>query len=554
MPESESPSVWPVPRNEWTDIPVPELGGWNPTMRLSVVLPYYERSRALNRTLAGLAQQTYPMHLVQVIVADDGSPTDRPNPPASLPFDLQIETQAHQGFGAPRARNLGAKVAEGDILIFLDCDMIPERQHLEAHARWHHAASRLVTVGFRFHAEFENLSPEQVSAAVRESRLADLISDGVIERPEWIERHLERTDHLTGAYEDMYRVMSSGNLGFDRDLFWEAGGFDESFNRWGGEDNELGYRAIQLGAVVVPERSAIAWHQGAGHEPSPEEAHSLWLQRATMRQLITDPSFRAPLPGRSYTIPYLTVHVAPDGKDAESVGLTVSAILASEFTDLMVGIGSVDEADDGVWLADTFSPDPRVHLDHSAADLEERYPFTAARLTLPAGFGVDADSIGRLISELGGSGVGAVHITLPGQSPYDRMAELRLTRAVNRANSLQPGDVDASIGQLFGERWVSGAASGFWVIEDVEEARVRIRERRRTLAMSGLERDLAYAVAQLDLTTKDLDQLRARRVLRLVDGLGALLRSRSWTDLRQAFTAIGHSLKRVGTEEEHDPA
>ncbi|MCH8961279.1 MAG: response regulator [Bacteroidetes bacterium] len=32
---------------------MPELGGWDPIMRMSVVLPSYERSRELNRTLAG---------------------------------------------------------------------------------------------------------------------------------------------------------------------------------------------------------------------------------------------------------------------------------------------------------------------------------------------------------------------------------------------------------------------------------------------------------------------------------------------------------------------
>jgi len=541
-----------VTGNQWTDIPVPELGQWDPTMALSVVIPYYERSRELNLTLAGLSQQTYPHHLLQVIVVDDGSSTDPPDPTSGLPFDTQIVAQAHRGFGAPRARNLGAKVAEGDILVFLDCDMIPERQQLEAHARWHHSAGGLATVGFRFHAEFENVSPEEVSKAIREGRLADLSTDGSVDHPRWIERHMTRTFDLTGPYEDLYRVMSSGNLGVDRDLFWSAGGFDESFKRWGGEDNEFGYRAIQLGAVIVPERKAIAWHQGAGSEPSPEEVRSLWLQKAMMRHLIADPSFRVPIPGQFYKVPYLTVHLDPDGHDAEDIGLTVGSILASDFTDLVIGVGPTDEPDHTVWLEEAFGPDPRVHLDHSVSDLEARYPFAPARMTLPAGFGFEADAIGQFTSGLGGSGTGAIHITLPNRSPRDGMAHLRLTRAVNRARALQADDIDAVIGQLFGERWVSGAVAGVWIVEDPDEARAEINRRRRPLRLSALEEELVLTSSELRLKTEDLVRLRARRALRMADGLGSLVRARSWTDIRLAFSTIRVSVSRVDTKEDVD--
>jgi hypothetical protein len=342
--------------------------------------------------------------------------------------------------------------------------------------------------------------------------------------------------------------MSSGNLGIDRDLFWEAGGFDESFNRWGGEDNEFGYRAIQRGAVVIAERKAVAWHQGVGHELSEEETHSLWLQRAMMRHLITDQPFRVPIPGRQYKVPNLIVHVDPDGQGAEKIGLSVSSILAGSFTDLVVGLGPVDEPDDAIWLESTFGSDPRVHLDQSVSDLEERYPFASARMTVPAGFGFDTGSIGQLTDELRESGVGAIHITLPKMTSRDGMAELRLTRAVNRARVLQHDDIDVMIGQLFGERWLSGSASGIWMIEDSVEASAKIRMRGSPAEFSALQQELAYTKAQFGLKIDELSRVRSRRALRLADGFGELLRARSWAAIRSAFGSIGSAASRSNTE------
>ena len=47
-----------------------------PTLRVSVVIPVYNRTDLLSRSLAGLCAQTYPGDLFDVIVADDGSEED----------------------------------------------------------------------------------------------------------------------------------------------------------------------------------------------------------------------------------------------------------------------------------------------------------------------------------------------------------------------------------------------------------------------------------------------------------------------------------------------
>ena len=64
-----------VRRNEWQTLQPPDLGApdtWTPTLSVSMVVPAYRAGRLLPYVLAGLAAQTYPSHLLEVVVADDG--------------------------------------------------------------------------------------------------------------------------------------------------------------------------------------------------------------------------------------------------------------------------------------------------------------------------------------------------------------------------------------------------------------------------------------------------------------------------------------------------
>ena len=113
--------------NDWRSLEPSGIGEGTPTGTVTVVLPCYMGQAELELTFAGLAHQTYPSHLLEVVVVDDGS-----TPPIVLPagatFTATVVAQQRDGFGLARARNLGAERASGEILVFLDCDMIPEPQ------------------------------------------------------------------------------------------------------------------------------------------------------------------------------------------------------------------------------------------------------------------------------------------------------------------------------------------------------------------------------------------------------------------------------------------
>lgn len=84
-------------------------------MKVSVIIPTYNEEEMIGECLESLRQQSYKN--MEIIVVDDGS-TDKTR---DLVSGVELLTQRHGGPG--EARNLGAKEARGDILVFVDADM-----------------------------------------------------------------------------------------------------------------------------------------------------------------------------------------------------------------------------------------------------------------------------------------------------------------------------------------------------------------------------------------------------------------------------------------------
>ena len=167
-----------VVRNDWSTIAVPQLGRWRPELTVSVVIPAYQCQDSLDLTLAALAGQTYPAELLEVVVVDDNSDPPLRLPPVR-PARCRI-VRPPSGWGRANALHYGAEQATGQILHWLDADMVVYPEHVEAQARWHHRLPYAVTLGWK---RFVDVAPGHPRWPTPEQGAQPPWHHGVVRRP-----------------------------------------------------------------------------------------------------------------------------------------------------------------------------------------------------------------------------------------------------------------------------------------------------------------------------------------------------------------------------------
>lgn len=242
--------TWPeghaVPGNRWDTLEGVEPP--EPPM-VSVIVAHYRQPEQLARTLHALERQDHPRHRLEVIVADDGSP--------EIPVvsdGVRLVRQDDAGFRLAAVRNLGARAAVGDVLVFLDADTVPEPSFVRELARLPALAPDCIAVGRRRHALLAGLAPTAHIESVAPGR--------ALPEPTWLTEAYRASRNLLDADDRSYRYVIGAVLACSRSMFEEIGGFDESFTVYGGEDWEWAYRAWLRGAMLAHVPAAVAWHDG----------------------------------------------------------------------------------------------------------------------------------------------------------------------------------------------------------------------------------------------------------------------------------------------------
>jgi GT2 family glycosyltransferase len=213
------------------------------TLACSVIIPSYNRQATLELVLRGLATQTASPESFEVIVVLDGSTDDSAASIAAwqqsgrLP-NLRSHWQPNRGQAA--ARNAGAGLAQAPVLLFLDNDIVPEPDLLEAHLRWREHEAPLVVLG--------------------DCHIVRQPDDSLCHLGMWAWWEDFYYQRALPGHQPNYRDFCAGNASLRREDFLRAGGFDASFRGYGGEDYELGYRLLHAGVRFVADRKAQAHH------------------------------------------------------------------------------------------------------------------------------------------------------------------------------------------------------------------------------------------------------------------------------------------------------
>ena len=473
-----------VRRNDWSPLRVPELGCWQPTLPVSVVIPAHNCQPSLDLTLAALARQTYPAHLLEVVVVDDGSEPPLRLPPVCPANCRLVRAQEHAaGWGRANALAVGAGLSDGDVIHWLDADMLVFPDHVEAQARWHHQVPYAVTLGWKRFVDVRPgapgwPSPEAVVEAAEQGVVDRLFDLGASEPHDYIEKLIRRTDELRAGDHLNFMAHVGATAALRRELYQAAGGLARELRL--GEDTEFGYRLAQAGALFVPEPESRSWHLGRTHMMR----HAAQLQRYNrpfLADLMPHPRWLRRVGGSGWAVPLVTVVVEVAGQPLEVVRAAVDAILANDETDLRVHLvgawGAITEERRSVLadplldlrlIAATYRSDPRVRLVEQAPDTAFPSPYL---LTVPVTCGLGRSAIRRMVEAADAQQAGLVRVPVPGG---DAVVELWRTAAVSRARWVRRDDesLAEAVADVYGVRTLPADAVGVIDLSGYEPAQL----------------------------------------------------------------------------------
>jgi exopolysaccharide biosynthesis polyprenyl glycosylphosphotransferase len=198
---------------------------------ISVVIPAYNAEKTLPYTLQALHKQTITRDLYEVIVVDDAS-TDGTSSVARE-FGVRYRRQTKEGPAA--ARNLGVRIARGDVVLFTDADCIPKEDWIE-----------------------------KMIKPLEDPEVAGVMGRYLTRQKElparFVQLEFEERFSIIKEYESIDLVPSFA-AAFRRSVFEEVGGFDAHYPLANNEDVELSYKIAARGYKMVFVNDAIVYHR-----------------------------------------------------------------------------------------------------------------------------------------------------------------------------------------------------------------------------------------------------------------------------------------------------
>ena len=215
-------------------------------MFISVVIPTYNRRLILEKCLLGLEKQRIPELIdnYEIVVVDDGSTDGTPEwlrESSDIFPHVQLVEQDHGGPAA--ARNRGVEFSSGELIVFIDSDLVVTESFLAMHA------NRIS----KYWKEKKDRFCFTYGAVINTSNFTNPTSE----------------PHKLQDYSWAY--FATGNVAIDKHILLKAGLFDTSFHLYGWEDLELGERLRYMGVKLLkaPEAVGYHWHPALSLEQIP---------------------------------------------------------------------------------------------------------------------------------------------------------------------------------------------------------------------------------------------------------------------------------------------
>lgn len=269
--------------------------GMKQDIRVSVIMPSKNKMPLNFFALLTLHNQSYPADRTEILLMDDASTDPTPLIPDMLKMMKNlVYVRYDHTLGRSGIRNAGAKLASGRIFIFTDAEMLCPRHYIEAHASHHENSDAMVVSGSLREKRVYTIAFSGFNKSQKE-RLSDVYAGHPVAGPQvshflvhdQIDMQLLPTEMIcmpeelepwsleTSYFTDILEVygprlvnfcyswlnLVTNNVSMSRRMFQASGEFDSSFEGYGWEDWELGYRAALNGAVFLHDDRVINYHQ-----------------------------------------------------------------------------------------------------------------------------------------------------------------------------------------------------------------------------------------------------------------------------------------------------
>ena len=200
---------------------------------ISAIIPVFRDSERATATVGALQRCRLPStYSLEIVVVDDGSHDGTAERLAQHFGECILLLSNPINLGRAATRNRGASSAQGEYLLFLDCDCAPAdadflTAHLSAIADADGSIGALQGTGEGFWHDYQALAQR-------------------------------RRQRLSSQHLDV--LFSSANVMLARAAFLAAGGFDERYRGYGFEDRALALTLQQNGARLQLAPGALALH------------------------------------------------------------------------------------------------------------------------------------------------------------------------------------------------------------------------------------------------------------------------------------------------------
>lgn len=258
----------------------------NNRISTSIIIPTYNKRSRLIVTLESIKRLKLSNRL-EVIIVNDGSDDDTQDILDKFHGEMihtekiRVKILKIENSGRSVARNRGIEVANGELIIFSDDDLILDNMFVLWHEEMHRNYKNAVIHGkinslpyLKFF--ISPMSPELVDGGQAIGLLKNkviklnMFQNGVLEkylkenaRVSKFEKDIKDLFDCTNVTESIFRWIgfTGGNVSVQKHFLNEVGQFDPCMGKeWGCEDIELGYRLFQYGLNFYYCENAINYH------------------------------------------------------------------------------------------------------------------------------------------------------------------------------------------------------------------------------------------------------------------------------------------------------